>query len=607
MENDLPLRAGRIGGVDPDVLSIWQILLMNTGLSVIDWAVMGGTILLIVGYGIWKSRGSQNIRGYLLSNQDMKWWTIGLSIMATQASAITFLSTPGQSYGDGMRFVQFYFGLPIALVIISMVAIPIYRRLNVYTAYEYLEQRFDLRTRTLGALLFLLGRSLAGGITIVAPAIILETILGWDTTVTCIGIGAVVMLYTVSGGTKAVSQTQQQQMAVMLIGMFIAGIIMFLEMPPEVGLIDALDIAGKSGKLNVITLPKNWSEFVNDRYNLLSGLVAGTFLSLSYFGTDQSQVQRYLGGKSVSEIRIGLMFNAIFKIPMQFAILFIGAMMYVFYLFAPTPMFFNEKERLLTIEGEHGAAYRAIEQEFQAADEAETIAWSEYLRQKHGDSPENAELFLAEALTKSQRADSLRNEGIEVIKRRDDAKPQDQDRVFLTFVLNHLPIGLVGLLMAVIFSAAMSSSSAELNALGSTTLVDIYKRQIYPDGSDQHYLLMSRLLTMGWGIVAIGFAITAGQFENLIEYVNILGSLFYGTILGLFVVAFFLKKIDGRAVFPAALMAEALVLCMYFLPLFFPDTFDWLAVGYLWLNLIGCGAVIGFSYLWLGIYRLRKS
>lgn len=574
---------------------------MNNGMQTLDWWVMGGTILAIVLYGIWKSRGATDIKGYLLSNQDMKWWTIGLSIMATQASAITFLSTPGQGFGDGMRFVQFYFGLPIAMVIISIVAIPIYRRLNVYTAYEYLEQRFDLNTRTLGALLFLLGRSLAAGITIIAPAIILETILGWDTTITSIGIGMLVMVYTVSGGTKAVSQTQKQQMAVILVGMVVAAIVMVYKFPADIGFVDALDIAGKSGRMNIITVPDSWSEFVNDRYNIFSGLIAGTFLALSYFGTDQSQVQRYLGGKSVTEIRIGLLFNGIFKVPMQFGILLIGVLMFVFYTFSPSPMFFNEQERNAVIETADGPAYLALEEQYQQLDEDRAEAWQTYIREKKQNGEAAAESSLASALALNAEADTVRKKGVQLIEKREGARSKDQDRVFLTFVLNHLPVGLVGLLMAVIFSAAMSSTSAELNALASTTLVDIYKRQIKSDGSDKHYLNMSRILTFCWGVIAIIFAIAAGQFENLIEYVNILGSLFYGTILGLFVVAFFFKQIDGKAVFPAAIIAELVVAGFFFLPDLAPNIFGWMSIGYLWLNLVGSGLVVILSFLFKAI------
>lgn len=561
-------------------------------MTILDWLVMGGTLALIIAYGIWRSRGQRDLRGYFLSNNDQKWWTIGLSIMATQASAITFLSTPGQGYGDGMRFVQFYFGLPIAMVVIAMVAIPIYRKLNVYTAYEYLEKRFDLKTRTLGAILFLLGRGLAAGITIVAPAIILETLLGWDLTWTCVGIGVLVMLYTVTGGSKAVSHTQQQQMAVILIGMLIAGVLMVLKLPPSVSFGDAITLAGQSGRLNVISMPDSFDNFIQDRYNILSGLIAGTFLALSYFGTDQSQVQRYLGGKSVSEIRIGLLFNGIFKVPMQFLILFMGAMMFVFYQFNPTPMFFNDREVDLVMESPYGAEYQTLSQQYDSLDREIAQTWLAWADMKVV-SDQVSDQLATQAQGLQAQQDSLREAGVALMKQRDeDANIKDQDRVFLNFVLNHLPIGLVGLLMAVIFSAAMSSTAAELNALASTTMVDIYQRMIKPDGSDAHNLLVSRGLTFGWGVLAIIFAITAGRFENLIEYVNILGSLFYGTILGLFVVAFFFKSIGGTATFVGGLVAETVVAACFFLPMNFPETFDWLNIGYLWFNLIGAALVV---------------
>ncbi|RMG56951.1 MAG: sodium:solute symporter [Bacteroidetes bacterium] len=573
-------------------------------MTLVDWLVMGGTITLIIAYGIWRSRGQRDIRGYFLSNNDQKWWSIGLSIMATQASAITFLSTPGQGFGDGMRFVQFYFGLPIAMVVISMVAIPIYRRLNVFTAYEYLEQRFDLKTRTLGALLFLLGRGLAAGITIVAPAIILETLLGWDLTWTCVGIGVLVMLYTVTGGTKAVAQTQQQQMGVILLGMLLAGVLMVWKLPDSVSFGDALHLAGGAGRLEVITLPDSFDNFIQDRYNILSGLVAGTFLALSYFGTDQSQVQRYLGGKSISEIRIGLLFNGIFKVPMQFLILFIGAMLFVFYQFYPTPMFFNDREVALTLESPYAGEYQALAAQYDSLDQTKRSLWLRWAELREGD-PASANSLQAEALALEAQQAELREAGIKVMGRRDpNANLKDQDRVFLNFVLNHLPIGLVGLLMAVIFSAAMSSTAAELNALASTTVVDIYRRMIRPSGTDAHYLGVSRGLTFAWGVLAILFAITAGRFENLIEYVNILGSLFYGTILGLFVVAFFFPRIQGTATFWSGLVAEALVMACFFLPMWWPETFAWLNIGYLWFNLIGCVVVVLVA---MGVQALRPE
>lgn len=552
----------------------------------LDWLVMGGTILFIILYGIYKSRGAKNIRSYLLSDNDLKWWTIGLSIMATQASAITFLSTPGQAFNDGMRFVQFYFGVPIAMVLISMVAIPIYRKLNVFTAYEYLEQRFDLKTRVLGTILFLIGRGLAAGITIVAPAIILETLLGWEIWITCVGIGVLVMLYTVSGGSKAVAQTQQQQMAIILVGMVVAGVLMVWKLPSQVSFGEALTIAGASEKLNVISLPSSVGNFFQDRYNLLSGLIAGSFLALSYFGTDQSQVQRYLGGKSVSEIRIGLLFNGIFKVPMQFGILFIGAMMFVFYQFQPTPLLFNESAREEILASSMKEDFLDAERSYEGLDQESQLLWTEW-------SKTNDPSVKAKAVESQEKAKKVKKIILKELKEKEpEINTKDQDRIFLTFVLNHLPIGLVGLLMAVIFSAAMSSTAAELNALASTTSIDIYKRMVKQEGSDEHYLNMSKGFTLMWGVFAILFAITAGQYENLIEYVNILGSLFYGTILGLFVVAFFMKKVNGNAVFWAAIIAEISILAIFFLPKIAPQTFGFLDIGYLWLNLIGCALVM---------------
>lgn len=562
-------------------------------MSTFDWIIMLATTGFIVAYGIIKSRGSANMKDYLLAGKSLKWWTIGLSIMATQASAITFLSTPGQAYEDGMRFVQFYFGVPIAMVLISMIAIPIFSKLNVYTAYEYLEERFDLKTRTLGAILFLIGRSLAAGLTIVAPAIILSTLLGWDLEFTCIGIGAVVMLYTVSGGTKAVSKTQQQQMAIILVGMVLAGVIMVFKLPKGVSFGDAVDIAGKMDRLNLITMPDSWEDFIKDRYNILSGLIAGTFLMLSYFGTDQSQVQRYLGGKSVAEIRIGLLMNGMLKVPMQFLILFIGVMLFVFYQFNASPMFFNPAERTMVIESQFGQEYQELETAYQENAEARAKTWQAYADASGPRQEANKAELLVEARRLDTESKEIRENGIALIQKADpNANIRDRDRVFLSFVLNHLPKGLIGLLMAVIVAAAMSSTAAELNALASTSIVDIYRRMVKPDESERHYLNASMVMTFIWGLIAILFAITAGFFDNLIEYVNILGSLFYGTILGLFVVAFFRKQVKGTAVFIAACIAELTVVACYVLPIIAPNAFSWLDIGFLWYNLIGCMVVV---------------
>lgn len=565
-------------------------------MSILDWFVMIGTTVAIVAYGIWKSRGARDIKGYLLSNKDMKWWTIGLSVMATQASAITFLSAPGLGFDDGMRFVQFYFGLPIAMIIISAVFIPLYHRLNVYTAYEYLEQRFDLKTRSLGALLFLVSRSIASGMTIYAPAIILSVLLGWDIYVTCILIGIVVIIYTVAGGTKAVSQTQKYQMAIILIGMALAGIIMILKLPSDISFGDAIVVAGEMGKLNPLTF--NFD--VKDKYNIWTGLIGGTFLALSYFGTDQSQVQRYLGGKSITEMRIGLLFNAILKIPMQFLILFIGAMMFVFYQFNQAPLFFNEPVREQVVAGEYGQDFLKLEQAHHELNTEKQIVIRDILQQDEAGLPR---VESKQRLTDMhQQSDSLRNAGINLIKTRyTQLDYNDRNYIFLTFVINQLPKGLVGLIIAVILAASMSSTSSELNALGSTTTVDLYKRLIKKTGTDAEYLRSSRLITLGWGVIAIAISILANQFGNLIEAVNHLGSIFYGPILGIFVSAFFFKQLRGTAVFFAAILAEVVILAFEFFPDWWPDTFGWMDVAYLWYNLIGCACVVVVAFLIQGM------
>lgn len=558
-------------------------------MSTIDWLIMIGTTLLIVSYGVWKSRGSKDIKGYLLSNKDMKWWTIGISVMATQASAITFLSTPGQGFNDGMRFVQFYFGLPIAMVIIAVVAIPIYHRLNVFTAYEYLETRFDLKTRTLGATLFLLSRSLAAGMTIYAPAIIMATLLDWNIYWTCIGIGLVVIIYTVSGGTKAVAVTQKQQMGMILFGMVVAGVIMILKLPPEVSFGDAVHIAGKMGKLNIIT-----TEFeLSDRYNIWSGLFAGTFLYLSYFGTDQSQVQRYLGGKSISEMRIGLLFNAIFKVPMQFLILFLGVMMFVFFQFQQPPLFFNENETQSVLDNPALAEqYEGLQQSWDSIYTAKQDRLISLADDNNDITSSHADFIEINAL--QAQYDTVRKEAKQLLKANNEFyDDNDSDQVFLTFVLNYLPTGMVGLLIAVILAAAMSSTSAELNALATTTVVDIIRRMFIKEGSDQRFLNISRITTFAWGILAIGVSLFANQVGNLIQAVNILGSLFYGTILGLFVVAFFFKSIKGTAVFWAGVIVEALTIGAYVMTKIKPE-WDF---GFLWYNLIGCVLVVILSLI----------
>jgi len=525
------------------------------------------------------TRGVKTTAGFLRGDNELGWVTIGLSVMATQASAITFLSTPGQAYQDGMRFVQFYFGLPLAIILISAVFVPIFFRLKVYTAYEYLEHRFDRRVRVLGALLFLVQRGLAAGITIYAPAIVLSTILGWRLDLTNLGIGTLVIIYTVLGGTKAVSQTQKQQMIVIMSGMVAAAFVVFSLLPSDVGLTEATRVAGALGRMNVVELSLDF----DDRYNVWSGLTGGFFLALSYFGTDQSQVQRYLSGRSIREIRLGLLFNGLFKIPMQFFILFIGVLLFVLHVFEPPPVFFNGP---------------ALEQARQS-DAAPRITQLEREHERiHRERASAARAFVAAGTEEEQRAqrsrlleadrefERVRSEAkVAVASALPDAETQDGDFIFISFVLDKLPIGLVGLLIAVILSAAMSSTASELAALGSTATIDLYRALIAPDSTDRHYLVVSKLFTVFWGLVAIGFATFASLIDNLIEAVNILGSIFYGTVLGLFVVAFFVKWVRSNSVFWAAVVAESIVIGCYFFT----------EIGFLWFNVIGCGLTVALA------------
>lgn len=551
-------------------------------MSQIDWIILISTLLFIVIYGTWKTKGSKDIHGYLLGGNEAKWWTIGLSVMATQASAITFLSTPGQAYSDGMRFVQFYFGLPIAMVIICVAFIPIYYKLKVYTAYEFLENRFDLKTRSLAAFLFLVQRGLAAGITIYAPAIILSSLLGWNLGITNVFIGVLVIIYTYSGGTKAVSQTQKQQMIIIMAGMFFTFYYLLHLLPENVGFPEAMQLADVSGKLNIL----DFSFDPDNRYTFWSGITGGLFLALSYFGTDQSQVQRYLGGKSVRDSRLGLIFNGIFKIPMQFFILLTGVLVFVFYQFNASPVHFNQPAIEKIANSEHSAVLQNIQKAHQDIHIKKKDTYMALLEAKGADNiaqVENlaaniAQLEIEQAQVKAELNQLIDSEFPELEK-------NDRDYVFLSFILGHLPKGLVGLLLAVILSAAMSSTSAELNALASTTTVDIYKRSIFSKGSDTHYLKASKYFTLFWGLVAILFATFGTLFENLIQLVNIIGSIFYGTILGIFIVAFFLKKVRGHAVFPAALIAQATVFILFY-------SSD---LGYLWYNVIGCSVVVVVS------------
>ncbi len=552
-------------------------------MSQIDWIILVSTLAFIVIYGVWKTRKNEGMDSYLRGGQEAKWATVGLSVMATQASAITFLSTPGQAYHDGMGFVQFYIGLPLAMVIICITFIPIYHKLKVYTAYEYLESRFDLKTRTLAAVLFLIQRGLAAGITIYAPAIILSTILGWNLYQLIIIIGILVIIYTVLGGTKAVNVTQKQQMGVIMFGMFVAFYLILSYLPEGVGFMDALSIAGAGDKMDIV----DFSFDPKSKYTFWSGITGGLFLALSYFGTDQSQVQRYLSAKSVNESRMGLIMNGLLKVPMQFFILLVGVMVFVFYQFNKAPIFFNPTGEMI-YETSAADEYRAIES-----------TYDQLFIEKENLYQSIAETGVTEALTQdinaiNEKERTIRNQAKEVIKQNlPQIETNDKDYVFITFILNYLPKGLIGLLLAMIFSAAMSSTASELNALGSTTSVDIYRRRI-PGKSDEHYLLMTKVLTLFWGIIAICFACYGTLFENLIQFVNIVGSVFYGTILGIFLVGFYIKSVKGNAIFWAALISETIIVIIFWMDV----------VGYLWLNAIGCLLVTIFA---LFIQKISKD
>jgi solute:Na+ symporter, SSS family len=559
-----------------------------------DWVVLAATLGGMVLYGLWRGRGNKDLRGYLLADRDLRWATIALSIMATQASAVTFLSTTGQGYADGMRFVQFYLGLPLAMVVLAVTAVPIYHRLRVYTAYEYLEGRFDLKTRTLAAFLFLLQRGLSAGITLYAPSLILSVVLGWPIHLVILMIGGLVVTYTATGGTRAVSHTQFLQFLIIMGSMAVAFGLILNALPHDVSLLDAVRVAGHMGRLNAIDFkfdPQN-------RYNFWSGLIGGFFLMLSYFGTDQSQVGRYLTGRSVAESRLALLFNGMAKVPMQFVILFVGAMVFVYYQFVLPPVFFNPAETQRLATGVHAGEFRAIEAKHRAAFEVREQSVRRFIAAKHAGDPA-ATARAATALDQAQAAAmSVRGEAIELIQSDHPGAPtNDTNYIFLHFVLHHLPVGIVGLVLAAIFAASMSSSSAELNALASTTIVDVNKRLIGLKGGDRAEVWASRLATFFWGLFALGFAEFAGRLGSLIEAVNILGSLFYGTILGIFLVAFYFKRVGGTAVFIAALVAEAAVIALFTLT----------KVAFLWYNLVGPVLVISVALALSVVFPQRRA
>jgi len=555
-------------------------------MQALDWIVLATTLLFIVGYGTWKTRGSKNVQDYIRGGNQSKWWTIGLSVMATQASAITFLSTPGQAFHDGMGFVQFYFGVPVAMVVICMVFIPLYHRLKVYTAYEYLEGRFDLKTRSLAAILFLIQRGLAAGITIFAPAIILSVVLDWNLITLNIIIGILVIIYTVSGGTRAVSVTQKYQMAVIFTGMFIAFFIIVNALPEGITFTKALDIAGASGKMDVL----DFSFSLDNRYTFWSGLIGGTFLALSYFGTDQSQVQRYLSGKSIREMRLGMIFNGIMKVPMQFFILLVGVMVFVFYQFNASPLNFNPEVEKAAASSQYAEAYNTLQKEQDQIFHDKQLIINQYLETKD-------EKF-AQYISIANEADKENRESAKEIAKKISEETgvkiesNDKDYVFIHFILNNLPRGLIGLLLAVILSAAMSSTASELNALASTTSIDLYRRNLKETRDDKHYVKATKWFTFAWGILAIGIACVANLAENLIQLVNIIGSIFYGNVLGIFLLAFFIKTVKANAVFLGAIFTQIIVIGLFFL-----NEYNYINLPYLWLNFVGCIIVIFVSLL----------
>ena len=546
----------------------------------LDWFVLIFTLLSIVIYGTVKTRGAKTANAYLKAGNDAKWWTIGLSVMATQASAITFLSTPGQAYNDGLGFVQFYFGLPIAIIIVCSIFIPIYHKLKVYTAYEFLESRFDLKTRSLTAVLFLIQRSLSASITIFAPAIILSTVLGWDLITTNIIIGSLVIIYTVSGGTKAVNFTQKYQMGVILIGLVIVLFTIFNLLPNDINFDKAIKIASANSKMEVL----NFSFDLENRYTVWSGIIGGTFLMMSYFGTDQSQVQRYLSGKSLKEMQLGMIFNGIFKIPMQFFILFIGVMVFVFYQFNPSPLNFNPQGEEVIVNTVYHNEYIELKESLEDNFKEKTLVVNEFLISEKQELKEKINNLNEQEQNLRDRAKTLI--GKAAVVKNQKIESNDKDYVFIHFILENLPKGLIGLLLAVIISAAMSSTSSEINALATTTSIDILKRN-FSYINDDNIVFFTKLMTLFWGLCAIAVACVAYLADNLIQLVNIIGSIFYGNVLGIFLIAFFVKALKSNAVFIGAIITQAIIIIAWF--------YDWMP--FLWLNVFGCVMVILISFL----------
>jgi Na+/proline symporter len=565
-------------------------------MHLLDWIVLIGTLAFIVLYGVWSARRAQKVSSddFLAGQRNLPWWTIGLSIMATQASAITFLSTPGQGFNDGMQFVQFYFGMPIAVVFLAVFVLPVYYRLRVTTAYEYLEQRFDLRMRSLTAGLFLIQRGIAAAISIYAPSIILCAVFGWNLALTNFLMAVFVVIYTTSGGSNAVSRTQQLQMTIMLSGLVLAFVLVLLRLPEGVGLGEAWQIAGATGKTQVL----DWSFDWNDRYNVWSGVLGATFLFLSYFGTDQSQVGRYLSGKSLQESRFGLLFNGFVKIPMQFLVLSVGVMVFVFFQFQKPPLHFSAANRAKLSGTPQEAAFLGLESQADSLFVQKQAVLRQFTDalQRDDDAAQAASGSALQNLENERTA--LRKQAETLIQAAaPGTDPKDKDYVFIHYILHHIPIGLVGLMLAMIFCASWSTTASELSALSATAVSDIYRRSLVPGRNDTHYLQASKIATVLWGAFITVFATYADLFDNLIQAVNMVGSIFYGTILGIFFTAFFLKKVGARAVFWAAVLGQAIVAYLFFCVDKNP---------YLWYNPLGCGLVMGLGLLLEFLFSFRK-
>jgi SSS family solute:Na+ symporter len=578
-------------------------------MSGIDWIVLSLTLVGIIVYGLFKSRTSKDLDGYFLSNRSMPWYIVLLSIMGTQASAVTFLSAPGQAYTDGMRFVQYYFGLPLAMVVLCITFVPLFSRLKVYTAYEFLEKRFDIKTRALTSFLFLLQRGLSTGISIYAPSIILSSLLGWDIFLTNIVMGGLLIIYTVTGGAKAVAYTQQLQFVIIFIGMFLAGYMIIHQLPANISFTDALRLGGASGKMNVITTGTNNGHFDwNDKYNIWSGLIGGFFLALSYFGTDQSQVGRYLTAKNNTESKIGLLINGVVKVPMQFLILLVGAMLFTFYQFKPSPVFHNAAVEQKALQTKYKDSLGLIQTAYERKNAHQGALGLQYLDAFHGHDNTKISDLKDSVQANNQALDSLRSAYKGYIKKAlPSADNNDTNYIFLRFVVDYLPVGLVGLLIAVIFLAAWGSIAAALNSLASSTMIDFHRRyhnaaeDISHHQSKKEYRL-SRLYTFGWGIFCIIVAQFAYKMGSLIEAVNVLGSLFYGVILGIFLVAFYIRRVAGNAVFWSAIVSELIVVALFIL-----NQKGLIDLSFLWLNAVGAILVVGFALLFQLGSRTFKS